>query len=175
MENVRIQTTARLNVLLTEDRPREPEYWLEQLPRLLSNLGMAAYLARTAGEALTLAAQMPIHAALVDLETPLGDFGRAAATLAAGGRRLPGTATGMGQMPSGLWLLEFLRRLPASPPVVIVHQPATDRRDEDRLLREGLRLGAVSMVPKPAGIEQVLQAFRQVMDRQYRGAWPTNQ
>jgi len=160
--DVRIQTGARLNVLLTEDRPHAPEHWLEQLPRLLEPQGIAAYLARTAQEALELVRQLEIHAAVIDMETPMG--GARGVRLAAG--------VGGAHDAAGLWLLELFRRLPSRPPIVLVHNPVISRREIEHLLNEALRLGAFSVVSKPVALEQVLDVFRRLLDRQYRGTWP---
>lgn len=166
---------SRLNVLLTQDRPHPMEHWTAQIPRLLEPLGIAAYVAPTVEEALSLAESMEIHAAVVDLSTPLASTGRDGARASMPGVRAPNpgrTTAARSSGQPGLWLLELFRRLPNHPPVVVIHSPATDRREGDRLLSEALRLGAFSVLAKPVEIEQILAVFRRVLDRQYRGSWP---
>ncbi|MCX5662992.1 MAG: hypothetical protein NTW19_25180 [Planctomycetota bacterium] len=148
------------------------EHWTAQIPRLLEPLGIAAYVAQSVEDAISLAEQMEIHAAVVDLSTPLGETKR---TGGMPGVRAPNpgrTTAGRSAGQSGLWLLEMFRRLPNHPPVVVIHGPAADRREGDRLLSEALRLGAFSVLAKPVEIEQILAVFRRVLDRQYRGSWP---
>lgn len=163
MMNVRHPSGARLNVLLTEDRPHAPEHWTGQLPRLLAPQGVAAYVARSGREAIDLAGRVQLHAAVIDLSTPLGDDEH-------------DTATGPGgadtRSPAGIWLLELFRRLPNQPPVVVVRGPAVSARQFDRLMREALRLDAFSVVNKPVDLEQMLTVFQRLIDRRYRGAWP---
>ncbi len=156
MVSVHPQSQARLNVLLTEDRPHAPEHWTVQLSRLLQPQGVAAYMARSGREAIDLAEQVTIHAAVIDLSTPLDGNGFA-----------PASST-------GIWLLELMRRLPYRPPVVVVRGPAISQNDFDRMMREALRLGAFSVMNKPIDVEQVLAVFRRLLDRRYRGMWPSS-
>lgn len=157
MLTVRVQpgeTSPRLNVLVTEDRPHAPEHWSRQIGRLLEPMGILAHLAATAQQAIDVADRMTIHAAVVDLGTPLGEA-----------RTTHG----------GMWLIELFRRLPGKPPVVLINSPAYSQRQADRLLREALSLGAFSVMNKPIDIEQLLTVFRRLIDRQYKGAWPIGQ
>lgn len=149
---------ARLNVLLTEDRPRGEEHWIEQLPRLLEPQGIAAFIARSGEEALDVANRVRIHAAVIDLAVPMARDGRP---------QSPAVAD-----PAGFKLLQLFRKLPYSPPIVVVHSPVVARRDVDRLLHEALRLGAFSVLARPLQIEQFLGVFRRLVDQKYRGQWP---
>lgn len=155
MVNVRPQSEAQFNVLLTQDRPLTSTHWTVQLSRLLEPQGVASYVARTGREAITVAGQVRIHAAVIDLGTPLGDL----AMPRAGGD-------------AALWLLELFRRLPNRPPVVIVQSQTWTQRQIERLLHEALRLGAFSVLHKPVNLEDLLRVFQRLVDRQYRGAWP---
>ena len=76
-------------------------------------------------------------------------------------------------MPAGVWLLELFRRMRNSPPTVVLRSPTYNRADAERLLQEALRLGAFSVLDKPVELEQLLAVFRRLVDRQYRGLWPT--
>jgi len=152
---------ARFKVLLTEDRPHAPEHWISQLPRLLEPQGIAAYVARSGAEAVELADQLKVHAAIIDLATPLEAPNRA-------GAFAPRPAD---REAAGLRLLELFMRLPNRPALVVVHRPAYTP-EADRLMREALRLGAFSVLHKPVELEQILGVFRRLLDRQHSGAWP---
>ena len=158
---------SRLNVLLTEDRPRAPEHWIRQLPRLLAPQGVTAYVARSGQEAIALAERVVIHAAIIDMATPV----------AVGDGRPPRVSCGAGRpgFPAGMWLVELFRRLPQRPPVIVVRGVAYSQKQVDRLLKEAMRLGVFSVVNAPADLEQILAVFRRLIDRQYRGHWPTSQ
>lgn len=173
MVNVRSQSSARLNVLITEDRPHAPEHWTGQLPRLLEPQGVAAYLARSGQEAIDLAQRVRIHAAVVDWSTPIGagDW-RASRNVGELNDRGSDVSRGGLGMTAGIWLLELFKRLPNHPPVVVVRGPAYSQRQFDRLMREALRLGVFSVVNKPVDLEQMLTVFRRMIDRRYRGSWP---
>ena len=147
---------VRFTVLLTEDREHAIEHWTHQLPRLLEPQGVQAFVARTGREALELAKQLTIHAAVIDLLTPADE-----------GSTSPST-------PGGLWLLEVLRRRPDRPPVVLVSNPNYSQRLTQRYLNEALRLGAFSVLNRPVELEALLQSIRRVIDRRYKGAWPVH-
>ena len=61
---------ARFRVLLTEDRARPDEHWTRQLPQLVRPLGVQASIAADSKEALAILESTPIHAAVIDLNTP---------------------------------------------------------------------------------------------------------
>ncbi len=174
MVNVHPQSSARLNVLITEDRPHAPEHWTSQLPRLLEPQGVAAYLARSGHEAIDVAQRVQIHAAVIDWGTPIGagDHRTTAETDSPLQGFSGNASSGRLGMTAGLWLLELFKRLPNHPPVVVVRGPAYSQRQFDRLMREALRLGAFSVVSKPVDLEHMLTVFRRMIDRRYRGTWP---
>ncbi|MBI1338031.1 MAG: hypothetical protein GC164_13875 [Phycisphaera sp.] len=155
----------RLNVLLTEDRPREQWHWSRQLVELLKPMGVAGYVVHTGREALDLAEKLELHAAVIDLGTPLDPV-----HTPPGQSRLMNRTT---TQPTGeLWLLELLRRLPAKPPVVVIQSRSFTQAQVDRVLSEALRLGAFSVLNKPIALEQILSVFQRLLDRRYRGTWP---
>jgi CheY-like chemotaxis protein len=157
--NLRPQPGSRFNVLLTEDRPSAPGHWAAQFSRLLEPQGVASYVARTVCEALEMAEDLEIHAAVLDLDTPVGQARSPQVGVRSSG-------------PTGQWVFELLRRLPNRPPLVIVHNATYSQRELTRLLREALKMGAFSVLNEPVQLEELLAVFQRLMDRQYRGAWP---
>jgi CheY-like chemotaxis protein len=147
----------RFNVLVTEDRAHGPEYWTIQLARLLEPQGVTTFVARSGREAVALAGRESLHAAVIDLNIPMEGSASEAKR---------GVAT------EPLWVLELMRRLPERPPVVAVLHPSLARREQERLIREALRLGVYSVLTKPIGVEDLLPVFKSLVDRRYRGAWP---
>ena len=147
---------GRFNVLLTEDREHAIEHWTHQLSRLLEPQGVSAFVARSGRDALDIASEIPIHAAIVDIATPRE-------------RTSPSAASPTG----GLWLLEVLNRQPQRPPVVVVNGRPYAPREAQRMLNEALRLGASSVLNTPVHIEALLHTIRRLLEREYRGAWPT--
>jgi len=155
MRENRDELGARLNVLLTERQPLVPEHWAAQLPRLLQRQGIRPYRARTGREAFELAERVPMHAALIDLATPLGENEESEETL------------------GGLSLLELLRRSPEHPPAVVINTRAYSERQLQRLLNEALRRGAFTVIDRPRDLEALLTAMQRMIDRRYHGHWPT--
>jgi len=162
MVNVRFQSaarpepSARFNVLLTRDREQNIEHWTRQLPRLMRPMGVEAYVASTGAEAIELAEEHPIHAALIDLHTPRNDPKDDQADTSGG----------------GIWLLEVLARRPQRPPIVVVNTRTYTPASAQRFLNLALRLGAFSVIDQPRELNQLLQAIQRVIDRNYRGQWP---
>lgn len=163
---------GRFNVLLTEDRARPDEHWTRQFPRLMRPLGVHAHLAASARQALELADRVTFHAAFVDLATPKETPAADASPSAAGGVSANsggGISSGGG---GGLWLLQVLQRRPQRPPVVVVNSRATQRQAV-RLLNEALRLGAFSVVNRPADLHPLLSVIQRLLERHHQGQWPT--
>lgn len=162
----------KLNVLLTEDRTYPDEHWTVQVSRLLEPMGVSAYLARTGQEAVTLAAELEFHVAVIDLSTPKATPGPGSGSR--GSHAHPRTPVyGPDLSVEGMWILEQLRRLPRRPPVVVVDRPALNRQEAERVLRDVLRLGAFSVLHKPIHVEQLLSVLQRLLDRRYEGYWPT--
>ncbi len=149
---------GRFNVLLTQDREQHIEHWTSQLPRLMRPLGVEAFVATTGRQALALAEEHQIHAALIDLHTPRGDQAGHAGTTGSGG---------------GIWLLEVLARRPQRPPVVVVNTRTYTPAAAQRYLNTALRLGAFSVIDQPIELDQLLRVIQRLIDRNYRGQWPT--
>ncbi|MEM1108198.1 MAG: hypothetical protein AAGH99_05845 [Planctomycetota bacterium] len=151
------QPGGRFNVLLTEDRARPVEHWTRQFPRLMKPLGVEAHLAATAKQALELTDRITFHAAFVDLATPKDDAASSA------------SASGAAQ--GGLWLLEVLQRRTDRPAVVVVNSRATQKQAV-RLLNDALRLGAFSVVNRPADLTPLLSVIQRLLNRHHQGQWP---
>jgi CheY-like chemotaxis protein len=162
---------TRLNVLFTCDRHPGASHWARVVPRLLEPQGVRAVFAKSGFEAVAVAQQMVIHAAVIDLSIPRGRIEDLPTDVH--GRRPSMSGAGPGSSaPAGFWLLEFFRRLPNQPGVVAVQHRAVTQREVQTLLRESLRLGAFSVLPDPVNVEQLLEVLRRYLDRQYRGLWP---
>ena len=146
---------SRFNVLVAggaRQGERESTHWSSQLPRLLEPQGVHAYVARCGREAVSLVEHEAIHAALVDLSVPRDDAEASA--------------------PSGVWLLEVVRRLPRRPPLVIVNDRTQPPREAQRLLNDALRHGAFAVVNQPESLETLLAVIRRILDRKHMGRWP---
>lgn len=144
---------GRFNVLLTRDREQNIEHWTQQLPRLMEPMGIEAYVATTGREALDLASEHPIHAALIDLATPADP------------------ASGKGSA-GGIWLLEVLARRPQRPPIVVVNTRTYTPGSAQRYLSQALRLGAFTVIDQPSELNQLLAVIRRILERKYAGQWP---
>ncbi len=162
---------TRLNVLFTCDRHPGASHWAKVVPRLLEPQGVRAIVARSGVEAVSMAQQMVIHAAVIDLSTPRGRL-EDLPTDVRGRRPNMGGAGPGSSAPVGFWLLEFFRRLPNQPGVVAVQHRAVTQREVQTLLRESLRLGVFSVLPDPVNVEQLLEVLRRYLDKEYRGLWP---
>ena len=82
MNQTHIQFGGRLNVLLAEDRPHAPEYWITQLPRLLEPQGIRTYIVQCGQEAVDMAQQVQFHAVILDLASPSSFSGTSASQVA---------------------------------------------------------------------------------------------
>lgn len=141
---------ARFRVLLTEDRARPDEHWTRQLPPMLKPLGVQASIASDAKEALSILESTPIHAAVIDLNTPA-----------------PQSDTG-----GGLWLMQVIQRLPHKPPVVVINSQSYSQKQSGRMLNQALDLGAFSVVNWPVQIDTLLSTFQRLIERAYNNHWP---
>ncbi|MEM7625809.1 MAG: hypothetical protein AAF333_09280 [Planctomycetota bacterium] len=167
---------GRFNILLTEDRARPEEHWTRQFPRLMQPLGVHAHLAASAREALDLADRVTFHAVFVDLATPKERPHPSGPTSLSGEstKPSPGTASsGGGGGDGGLWLLQVLQRRTQRPPVVVINSRATQRQAV-RLLNDALRLGAFSVVNRPADPRPLLAVIQRLLDRHHQGQWPSS-
>ena len=146
---------GRLNVLLTD----EEDLWADQLPRLLEPQGVRTIRVVNVDEAVEVIEQVPIHAAVVGLG-------------AKGDRSLFPERDGRRVDTAGLKLLRVIRRLEPTPPAVVVRGRLFDRRTDERLLSEALRLEAFSVLDQPVQLEQLLETLRRLLQRYYGGVWP---
>lgn len=151
---------ARFRVLLTEDRARPDEHWTRQLPPMLGPLGVQASIAADGSQALRILEATPIHAAVIDLNTPAPQNG-------------PGPGSGANQTSGGgLWLMQVIQRLPHKPPVVVVNSHSYSQRQVQRLLNQALALGAFSVINWPVQIDTLLATFQRLIERAYDNHWP---
>jgi DNA-binding response OmpR family regulator len=146
---------GRLNLLLSYADWRS-EAWADQLPRLLSPMGVQALRAGTGHEATEVIRTYQVHVAVVDLALPLDDSPTA--------------------QESGPRILDLLARLDQPPPTVVVHRGRT-QRDAARELSAALRAGVFAVIDRPCGtqgVEVLLEVLRRVLRRHYQGRWPGN-
>lgn len=142
----------RLNVLMTEaDEP-----WSQQLPRLLEPQGVRTIRVTTVNQAVRAMEHELIHAAVVDIALPMHQ---------------PSPQVEMVET-GGLKLLRVIRRMHPAPPTVVVRGRYFDRRTDDRLLTEALKLEAFSVLDQPVQLEQLLETLRRLLQRHYGGQWP---
>lgn len=151
------QSAGRFNVLLAEESGRASDEWTQHFSRLMEPQGVRAIVAHSGREALEISAEIPIHAAVVDLTTP-----RESARSADTGSTAPG----------GLWLLEVLNRRRQRPPVVMLNGRTYSAREAQRILNQALRLGAFSVLNRPVDLERLLHVIRRLIEREYQGTWP---
>ncbi|MEO0715568.1 MAG: response regulator [Planctomycetota bacterium] len=151
----------RLNLLVSY-AGWQADPWVERLPKILEPMGVRAFRASTGREASDVIRRTPIHAAVVDLGLPIDGEPEAAADEA--GSNTEG----------GVRLLEILRRLETSPPVVVV-KAARSVRDDQRVMAASLRAGAFAVVDRPHStrdLELLLDTLRRLLTRHYEGRWP---
>jgi len=153
------QNDSRLNLLLTYSGWRE-ESWADQLPRLLSPMGIRSIKAESGKEAEEVIRTFPVHIAVIDLHIPLEEHGN-------------GDHAG-GQSESGARVLQLLRRLKPTPPTVVVRDVHPIERDYVRTLAAALREGAFAVIDHPVRIETMLEVLRRVTRRYYSDLWPSN-
>lgn len=151
---------SRLNVLMTEGE----QSWVQQLPRLLQPQGVRAILAPDVDEAVRVIRRGPVHAVVVDMAVPMAREESEERERAAD--------SASESSPGGLKLLRVIRRLEPAPPTVVVRGRRFDRRVDDRLLSEALKLEAFSVLDQPVQLEQLLDVLRRLIERHYGGRWP---
>jgi DNA-binding response OmpR family regulator len=151
---------SRLNLLLSYGGWRA-ESFADQLPRLLTPLGINSIRVDTGEEAERVIRTYAVHIAVVDLAIPLrksDDVPRAAPTLLTEG---------------GSRMLQLLRRLESPPPMVVIRPPAASARESVRSLLESLREGAFAVLDRPVDLENMLEVMRRILRRHYADCWPT--
>ncbi|MBI1369712.1 MAG: hypothetical protein GC162_13785 [Planctomycetes bacterium] len=141
---VRDPSENRLNVLMSVSE----QNWATQLPRLLAPQGVRSIVVSDPNEAAVLIERQPIHAAVIDAGQP--------------------------RDPGGLKLLRVIQRLRPTPPAVLVRGRIFDRRTDNRLLSDALKLDAFSVLDQPVELEQVLDVLRRLLERHYGGQWPAS-
>lgn len=142
---------GRLRLLVTSGGWRDD--FAEQLPTLLSPMGIDCHRCRSGVEATEFLRRAVVHIAIVDLSIPM-DLSSA--------RRVP----------AGPQVLQLLRRLDRPPPTVVVRPPQPDSRASARGLSDALREGAFSVIDGPVRLESLLEVLRRVVRRHYRDHWP---
>lgn len=145
---------ARLNLLLSYGGWREGSA-VDQLPQLLSPLGIHSIRVHSGEEAAEIINSTSIHIAVVDLAIPLH-------------RRREDKSP---EVPSGPRVLQLLRRLEEPPPTVVVRPPQATR-ESARTLSDALREGAFAVLDRPLQLETMLEVMRRVLRRYYSDHWP---
>lgn len=145
---------SRLNLLLADGGWREDTF-ADQLPALLVPQGIRCIRTRSAREAHGVILRERVDIAVVDLLTPADESDATPANSSFGAR-----------------ILQLLRPLRPSPPVVVVHPPQVSNREMGRMLALALREGAFSVLQRPVPLESMLATLRRVVERHYRGTWP---
>ena len=146
---------ARLNLLLSYGGWREGTA-VDQLPHLLTPLGIHSIRVHSGEEAAEVISNTSIHIAVVDLAIPLHR------------RREEKTPDN----PSGPRVLQLLRRLEEPPPTVVVRPPQAAARESARTLSDALRAGAFAVHDRPVNLEVMLEVMRRVLRRHYADHWP---
>ena len=149
---------GRLNLLLSMPRWREGTP-VDQLPYLLTPLGINTVRATSGEEAADVIRTIRVHIAVVDMTVPLQRMIREAEATAV-------------ESEGGPRILQLLRRLEQPPPVVVMRPPQPARRENSRLLTEALREGAFTVLDQPVPLESMLEVMRRILRRHYADVWP---
>ncbi len=144
---------SRLNLLLSY-RSGQEELVMEQLPRLLTPMGIRSIRVTTGEGAAKAVTVHTIHIAVVDLAIPLL---QTTPSRAAGPR-----------------VLQLLRRLNQPPPTVVIRPPQPSSRASARGLTDALREGAFAVLDRPVNLETILKVMRRILRRHYADLWPVN-
>lgn len=147
----------RLNLMLSYSGWQNHASPVEQLPRLLTPMGIRSYVVTSGDEATELIRHIPIHIAVVDLGIPLNR-----------------PASEQSAEPGGPRILQMLRRLEQPPPTVVIRPPQPTVRESARTLQEALREGAFAVLDRPLRMETMLETMRRVLRRHYADNWPRN-
>ncbi len=142
---------SRLNLLLSYGARQEGSV-IEQLPRLLTPMGIYSIRVTTGEGAAKVICDFPIHIAVVDLMIPL----------------VPDSPA----RPGGARILQLLRRLEQPPPTVVVRPRQPITRDSTRELADALREGAFAVLDRPIQLETMLEVMRRILCRHYADEWP---
>lgn len=148
---------SRLNLLLSRAGWRHDDP-LEQLPPLLTPLGIHSISAGSGEEAAEVIRKYTVHIAVVDLSIPMERCCTAAQVTVAA--------------EAGPRVLQLLRRLDAPPPTVVVRPPQPASRESARSLTQALRDGAFAVLDQPVRIESMLEVLRRILRRHYADVWP---
>lgn len=154
---------GRLNLLLSYSGWHQSNP-IEQLPRLLTPMGIFSYTVASCDEAEALIRDKAIHIAVVDLGIPL--------------QRKPsapqaGQSTAAGSS-GGARILQLLRRLDQPPPTVVIRPSHSTTRESQRTLCDAMREGAFAVLDAPLRLETMLETMRRVLRRHYADNWPRN-
>lgn len=150
-------SASRLNLLLSCAgwRHHDP---LDQLPPLLTPLGIHSIKASSGEEAAEVIRKYTVHIAVVDLSIPMQRVGCA--------------KDACGAAEAGPRVLQLLRRLESPPPTVVVRPPQPVVRDSSRTLAQALRDGAFAVLDQPVKLEAMLEVLRRILRRHYADGWP---
>ena len=147
----------RLNLLLSMPAWRQRTA-VEQLPPLLSPMGIQVFRTSSGEEAADVIRQVVVHIAVIDVSIPLQRNESASVESTSGG---------------GPRILQLLRRLHQPPPVVVIRPPQPAVRESARTLTEALREGAFAVLDQPVHLESMLEVMRRIVRRHYADCWPT--
>jgi CheY-like chemotaxis protein len=152
---------SRLNLLLSCASWRQNTAF-DQIPPLLSPLGIQTIKAGSGEEAADVIRTVRVHIAVVDLAIPLQRQYEAPSSLSA--NRMSDEA--------GPRVLQLLRRLEAPPPTVVVRPAQPASRESARGLTVALREGAFAVLDQPVHLEAMLEVLRRILRRHYSDVWP---
>lgn len=147
-----VHAPSRLNLLIA-DGAWQDDSFAQQLPPLLSPLGVRCMAARSAAEADRVVRQEPVHIAVVDLSIPMDD--RPGQNEAAGCR-----------------IIELLRRMQCPPAMVVVRPRTPSLREHRQGLMDAIAWGAFAVVDRPVRVEALLNVLHAVVARRYGDRWP---
>ena len=151
---------TRLNLLLTYGGWRERSF-VDQLPRLLSPMGIRSIRAESGEEAEQIIRNHQVHIAVVDLAIPLrkicDDTAPIPTCMTQGGSRM----------------LQLLRHLDHQPPTVVIRPPEPSPGASARSLLHSLKEGAFAVLDRPVDLEHMLEVMRRILRRHYANVWPS--